>query len=46
MLCMQSCSGKLPAKTAPGTYNIFVTGTSTEGTSLKHTSPLELVVTP
>jgi parallel beta-helix repeat protein len=46
MLCMQSCSDKLPAKTAPGTYDISVTGTSTEGTSFKHTSPLELVVTP
>jgi parallel beta-helix repeat protein len=46
MLCMQSCSGKLPAKTAPGTYSIIVTGTSTDQASLTHTAPLELVVTP
>jgi parallel beta-helix repeat protein len=46
MLCIQSCSGKLPAKTAPGTYSIIVTGTSTDQASLTHTALLELVVTP
>ena len=46
MLCMQSCSGKLPAMTAPGTYNITVTGTTTEGTSLSNMVPLQVVVTP
>ena len=39
LLCLESCCGKLPAETAPGTYDITVTGMSTDGTSLTHTAP-------
>jgi hypothetical protein len=45
LIGMQACSGKLPAKTAPGTYNLTITGTSKDGTSLQHSVPLRLIVT-
>ncbi len=46
MIGLQSCSGMFPAKTAPGTYSVTIVGTSTDGTALRHTIPLQLVVTP
>ncbi len=49
MIGIQSCSGMFPAKTAPGTYSLTVVGTSAasaDSTSLRHTVPLQLVVTP
>ncbi len=44
MLTIQACSGKLPGETVPGTYNLRVTGMSTDGTSLQHSIPLKLIV--
>lgn len=46
MLCMQSCSGKLPGKTPPGTYTLTLVGTSTGGSSLQHSVPVQLIVMP
>lgn len=46
MLCLQSCSGKLPGKTAPGTYAVSVVGVSASGPSLQHSIPVQLIVTP
>lgn len=46
MLCLQSCSGKLPGKTLPGTYALTVVGTNTSGSSLQHSVPVQLIVTP
>jgi hypothetical protein len=43
---MNGCSGKLPSKTAPGTYALSVTGTSSDGANLKRSVPLQLNVTP
>lgn len=45
MLCLQSCSGKLPGKTPVGTYNITVAAVSASGSSLQHSVPLQLIVT-
>ncbi len=46
MLCLQSCSGKLPGKTPPGTYALSVTGASASGSSLEHSVPVGLTVIP
>ncbi len=46
VLCLQSCSGKLPGKTPPGTYTLTVAGASTAGPSLQHSAPVQLTVTP
>lgn len=46
MAGMQACSGMFPAKTAPGTYNLTVVGTSADHPPLQHSVPLQLVVTP
>jgi hypothetical protein len=46
MLCMQSCSGKLPGETPPGTYTLALVGTSTGGSSLQHSVPAQLIVMP
>ena len=43
---IQSCGGKVPAKTAPGTYNITIVGSSTEGSPIQRSVPLVLVLTP
>ena len=43
LLGAQGCSGKLPAKTPPGTYAITLTGSSA---TTSHSVPLPLTVTP
>jgi len=45
LLAMQACSGKLPAKTAPGVYKFLLRGT-TPATNLQHTTSVQLTVTP
>jgi len=44
-LCLQSCSGKLPGETAPGTYSLAVVGRSTSGSPLQQSIPIQLVIT-
>ncbi len=46
MLCLQSCSGKLPGKTPAGTYTITVAAVSTGESPLQHSIPVQLIVTP
>ncbi len=46
LFSLQACSGKLPGKTLPGKYNLQLTGTANGSSSLQHSSPLQLVVTP
>ena len=41
---LQGCSGKTPEGASPGTYSISVTGVDSQGQSLKHSVPLQLVV--
>ena len=43
--CLQGCTSKLPAGTAPGNYSISLVGVSNDATALKHTSTLALTVT-
>lgn len=46
MLCLQSCSGKLPGETPAGTYTITVAAVSTGESPLQHSVPIQLTVTP
>ncbi len=43
-LGIQSCSGKYPDHTTPGTYSITLTGTDATGSALQHSETLGLVV--
>ncbi len=44
LMGLQACSGKLPANTLPGSYQLHVTGASTDGSDLNHAAPLTLNV--
>jgi parallel beta-helix repeat protein len=45
MCFMNGCGSKQPSKAAPGTYSLTVTGTSSGGTTLSHSVPLQLTIT-
>ncbi len=45
LFSLQACSGELPGKTLPATYNLQLTGSANGSISLHHSVPLQLVVT-